>query len=195
MHSYAKTLPVSCNSIYQKQKIATKEHNMSNNFLTIGQLAKRTGVTIRTLRYYDKIGLLQPVIIMKVDIDYIVLKISKVQQIQSLKFIGFSLKDILDFLVAEQIEKRDITHTIMFKKALLAEQEKIQQTIDQLNHMFAILENQQKVYTSIFCFIIHSILWEEENLDELNQIENSIYNFRSNERLDLDKEYFQYLQS
>ncbi len=168
---------------------------MSNNFLTIGQLAKRTGVTIRTLRYYDKIGLLQPVIIMKVDIDYIVLKISKVQQIQSLKFIGFSLKDILDFLVAEQIEKRDITHTIMFKKALLAEQEKIQQTIDQLNHMFAILENQQKVYTSIFCFIIHSILWEEENLDELNQIENSIYNFRSNERLDLDKEYFQYLQS
>ncbi|MCY9124732.1 MerR family transcriptional regulator, partial [Bacillus inaquosorum] len=56
--------------------------------------------------------------------------------------------------------------------------------------MFAILENQQKVYTSIFCFIIHSILWEEENLDELNQIENSIYNFRSNERLDLDKEYF-----
>ncbi|MCY7953016.1 hypothetical protein [Bacillus inaquosorum] len=94
-------------------------------------------------------------------------------------------------MVAEQIEKRDITHTIMFKKKqLLAEQEKIQQTIDQLNHMFAILENQQKVYTSIFCFIIHSILWEEENLDELNQIENSIYNFRSNERLDLDKEYF-----
>ncbi|MCY9124733.1 MerR family transcriptional regulator, partial [Bacillus inaquosorum] len=35
---------------------------------------------------------------------------------QSLKFIGFSLKDISDFLVAEQIEKRDITHTIMFKK-------------------------------------------------------------------------------
>ncbi|MCY7758130.1 MerR family transcriptional regulator [Bacillus inaquosorum] len=165
---------------------------MSNNFLTIGQLAKRTGVTIRTLRYYDKIGLLQPS-----DYNegghrlYSFKDLKRLQQIQSLKFIGFSLKDISDFLVAEQIEKRDITHTIMFKKKqLLAEQEKIQQTIDQLNHMFAILENQQKVYTSIFCFIIHSILWEEENLDELNQIENSIYNFRSNERLDLDKEYF-----
>jgi DNA-binding transcriptional MerR regulator len=144
---------------------------MSNNFLTIGQLAKRTGVTIRTLRYYDKIGLLQPS-----DHNegghrlYSFKDLKRLQQIQSLKFIGFSLKDISDFLVAEQ--------------------EKIQQTIDQLNHMFAILENQQKVYTSIFCFIIHSILWEEENLDELNQIENSIYNFRSNERLDLDKEYF-----
>ncbi|QQF63183.1 MerR family transcriptional regulator [Bacillus mojavensis] len=83
---------------------------MSNNFLTIGQLAKRTGVTIRTLRYYDKIGLLQPS-----DYNegghrlYSFKDLKRLQQIQSLKFIGFSLKDISDFLVAEQIEKRDIT--------------------------------------------------------------------------------------
>ncbi|MGO4272682.1 MerR family DNA-binding transcriptional regulator, partial [Paenibacillus sp. TAF58] len=29
-------------------------------YLTTGQLAKRTGMTIRTLRYYDQIGLLKP---------------------------------------------------------------------------------------------------------------------------------------
>lgn len=89
---------------------------MSNNFLTIGQLAKRTGVTIRTLRYYDKIGLLQPVIIMKVDIDYIVLKISKATN-SVIKIYRFFPKGHFRLLVAEQIEKRDITHTIMFKKA------------------------------------------------------------------------------
>ncbi|WP_245864273.1 MerR family DNA-binding transcriptional regulator [Paenibacillus donghaensis] len=28
------------------------------NYLTTGQLAKRTGITVRTLRYYDKVGLM-----------------------------------------------------------------------------------------------------------------------------------------
>jgi DNA-binding transcriptional MerR regulator len=34
---------------------------MSTTTWTIGQLAKRTGVSVRALRHYDEIGLLSPV--------------------------------------------------------------------------------------------------------------------------------------
>ena len=165
---------------------------MSNNMLTIGQLAKRTGVTIRTLRYYDKVGLLTPSDYKEGGHRlYSSDDLNRLQQIQSLKFIGFSLKDIASLFELQQIEQQHISRSIAFKKReLIAEQERIQQTIAQLDHMDTIIANQQFVDLRVFCFILHSILWEEENLDEYNQIENSIYNFRSAERVILDREYF-----
>lgn len=33
---------------------------MKNNLLTIGEMSKRTGCSIKSLRYYDSIGLLKP---------------------------------------------------------------------------------------------------------------------------------------
>ena len=36
---------------------------MKNNLLTIGEFSKRTGCSIKSLRYYDSIGLLKPVYI------------------------------------------------------------------------------------------------------------------------------------
>ena len=63
---------------------------MLDQMMTIGQLSNHTGESVRTLRYYDKIGLLTPS-------DY---KdgghrlysrddLVRLQQIQALKFIGF----------------------------------------------------------------------------------------------------------
>lgn len=165
---------------------------MSGDMLTIGQLAKRTGVTIRTLRYYDKIGLLLPT-------DYTegghrlysLDGLLRLQKIQSFIFIGFSLKDIADLLESKYIEEQQLSHSIAFKKReLIAEQERIRQTIDQLNHMETIISGYEKIDVKLFCFIIHSILFEEENLNEYNQVKNSIHNFRSEERVILDKEYF-----
>jgi len=165
---------------------------MSDDMLTIGQLAKRMGVTIRTLRYYDKIGLLLPS-------DYTegghrlysLDDLLRLQKIQSLIFIGFSLKDIADLLEYKYIEEKQLSHSIAFKKReLIAEQERIRQTIDQLNHMETIISGYEKIDVKLFCFIIHSILFEEENLNEYSQVKDSIHNFRSEERVILDKEYF-----
>ena len=36
------------------------EPNLSQDYLTVGQAAKKMGVTVRTLQYYDKAGLLPP---------------------------------------------------------------------------------------------------------------------------------------
>lgn len=165
---------------------------MLNPMLTIGQISNRTGETIRTLRYYDKIGLLTPSDYKEGGHRlYSVDDLVRLQQIQALKFIGFSLKDIGDLLQHPLIEHEQIKSSIQFKrKQLLAEQERIQEMIDQLNHMDAIISNEETVDIKSFCFIIHSILWEEEHMDEKNREQHSIFNFREPERLELDREYY-----
>ncbi|MGF9993197.1 MerR family transcriptional regulator [Bacillus mycoides] len=165
---------------------------MSGDMLTIGQLSKRTGVTIRTLRYYDKIGLLIPKDYKEGGHRlYSLDDLLRLQQIQSLKFIGFSLKDITDLLESHCIEEQQLSRSIAFKKReLIAEQERIRQTIDQLDHMKTIISGYKKIDVKLFCFIIHSILFEEENLNEYSQVKGSIHNFRSEERANLDREYF-----
>ncbi len=66
---------------------------------SIGEIAKKTGVSIRTLRYYDEIGLLQPTkdpssghrIYTEEDI-------LQLHKIMSLKFIGLSLEEIRQYI-------------------------------------------------------------------------------------------------
>ncbi|WP_051038815.1 MerR family transcriptional regulator [Chamaesiphon minutus] len=61
----------------------------------IGDLSKRTGLSIRTLHYYDEIGLLSPS--HRTESGYRVYgkqDIIRLQQIVTLKQIGFSLEDV-----------------------------------------------------------------------------------------------------
>lgn len=66
-----------------------------NKFYTSGQFAKKANVSIRTVRYYDKQGLLKPAGISEggyrlyTDSDF-----AKLQKILSLKYLGFSLDEI-----------------------------------------------------------------------------------------------------
>lgn len=67
--------------------------------LKVGELAKRTGLTIRTLHHYDEIGLLKP----SLHSDsghrlYTADDLARLQQIVSLRQLGFSLEQIRDCL-------------------------------------------------------------------------------------------------
>ena len=67
--------------------------------LKVGQLAKLSGVSIRTLHHYDEIGLLSPS--MRSDSGhrfYSVEDVLRFQQIMSLRSLGFSLEQIREFL-------------------------------------------------------------------------------------------------
>lgn len=66
-----------------------------DGYYTSGQFAKKANVTIRTIRYYDKQGLLKPAGVSEggyrlyTDSDF-----AKLQKILSLKYLGFSLDEI-----------------------------------------------------------------------------------------------------
>ncbi len=67
--------------------------------LKVGELAKRTGLTIRTLHHYDEIGLLKPSLHTAAGHRlYTAADIARLQQVLSLRQLGFSLEQVRDCL-------------------------------------------------------------------------------------------------
>lgn len=72
---------------------------MSKSYVTIGQLAKSMNVTVRTLQYYDKEGLLKPSVISEGGRRlYSAKDVVRLHQILSFKYLGFTLEQIKDQL-------------------------------------------------------------------------------------------------
>ena len=79
----------------------TKHRAIPQGYMTVGEIAKKIGVTVRTLQYYDREGLLSPSAESEggrrlyTDKDLVTL-----HQIISLKSLGFSLNDIKQRLMS-----------------------------------------------------------------------------------------------
>ena len=95
------------------------------NFMTVGQLAKKMRTTVRTLQYYDKEGLLSPTAESEGGRRLYTHKdMIKLHQIQSLKSLGFSLDDIKNKLISLDTPKEVVD---ILNEQSLAIQQKIQQ--------------------------------------------------------------------
>src|SRR6516225_2113019 len=67
--------------------------------LKVGELARQTGLTVRTLHHYDAIGLLRPSLHTEAGYRlYTAGDIARLQQVLSLRQLGFSLDEIRDCL-------------------------------------------------------------------------------------------------
>lgn len=79
---------------------------------TVGQITKLTGISARTLQYYDEIGLLKPKELTTAGYRlYDEESLEKLQQILFFKELGFHLKEIKDF-----IYKPDFDRIAVFQK-------------------------------------------------------------------------------
>jgi DNA-binding transcriptional MerR regulator len=67
--------------------------------LRVGELARRTGLTVRTLHHYDAIGLLRPSLHTEAGYRlYTAGDVARLQQVLSLRQLGFSLEQVRDCL-------------------------------------------------------------------------------------------------
>src|SRR5262249_29791813 len=67
--------------------------------LKVGDLARRTGLTVRTLHHYDAIGLLKPSLHSEAGYRlYTTRDVARLQQVLSLRQFGFSLDEVRDCL-------------------------------------------------------------------------------------------------
>src|SRR5437762_13457941 len=74
-------------------------HAMRTEALKVGELARRTGLTIRTLHHYDEIGLLKPSLHTEAGHRlYTASDVARLQQVISLRQLGFSLEEVRDCL-------------------------------------------------------------------------------------------------
>ena len=100
--------------------------------LTIGKLAKQTGVTIETIRYYQRFGLLQvPVKPERGYRHYPAEAIIKIRFIKRAQQAGFSLKEITELLSLDGAHCNDVRK--------LAEQ-KYQKIDSQIKDLMALRE-------------------------------------------------------
>ena len=106
-------------------------------YMTVGEIAKKMGVTVRTLQYYDKEGILTP----SSESEggrrlYTNKDIVKLHQIQSMKYLGFSLEDIKTRLPA--INTPEEVSAVLSKQAAdirekIKALKEVQQSIEKLN--------------------------------------------------------------
>ena len=103
---------------------------------SISQVAKLTGVSIRTLQYYDEIGLLKPSTLTAAGYRmYDDNALQTLQQILFFKELGFPLKEIKDIL-----EKPDFDRIAAFKK----QKELFLLKRDRLDRLIQLLERLEK---------------------------------------------------
>ena len=111
-----------------------KYRAIPQGFMTVGEVAKKMGVTVRTLQYYDKEGLLSPSAESEggrrlyTDKDLITL-----HQIISLKSLGFSLDNIKERLISLETPA-DVAN------ALTEQADDIRQKIEQLQASLSAIE-------------------------------------------------------
>jgi DNA-binding transcriptional MerR regulator len=89
-----------------KRPIEEAPTDQEHPYLQIGEVAERTGVTQRTLRFYEEKGLLQPPsrleggfrLYSEMDVE----RVERIKRLQTL--LGFTLADIKEMVEAEEVK-------------------------------------------------------------------------------------------
>ena len=138
-------------------------------FYKTGEFAKMANVSLRTIRYYDSIGLLRPSKIqdngyrLYTDDDFI-----KLQKILTLKYLGFSLDDI--FSMTANNSYLSLQDSINMQLKIIKQKiTKLQDVENSLNHTKKIINDNQEVeWSSIF----KSIKFNEMEKEIIEQYRN-----------------------
>ena len=173
------------------------ENNLSGKgIFTIGELVQKSGVSIRTLRYYDSIDLLKPS-------DYTEgghrlysnEDLTILQNIKSLQFLGLSLKEIKNMLQKNTVKGEVILKSLIDQKQLFeAKKLEIINTLSDLNHLIETVKDEEVINIDIFCAMLQKLIfaentetWFKEHFSQ--DITDELFNINKSEEIDLDKKW------
>lgn len=113
---------------------------MAKQVWKVGELAKQTGITVRTLRYYDQLGLLKPNEYTETGHRlYSYQDLLRLQQILSLRQLGFPLEDIKQILESGKL---------IPLKLVRMHRERVEAQIQEQHELYQQLANLEHVLTS-----------------------------------------------
>lgn len=158
-------------------------------FFTTGEFAAKAGVTIRTLRYYDKIDLLKPSSYSRSKNRlYSREDFARLQKILTLKFIGLSLDEIAG-IIRYDINDMDFKKSLDIQKQIM--EDKIQhmhaviKAIDETRHM---LENNNVLNWDNFVNIINVINIDKNWTEQYQNASNLRARIRIHELFSTNKQ-------
>ena len=128
---------------------------------SIGQFAKKTGLTVRALRFYSEKGLLEPCFISDAGHRYYNdANIEVIQKIVTLKYLDYSLEEIEELI---HNEEQQLIDSLRFQKLQLEKKRnQIDRVIASLDQAIAIGKRSEEIETSIFLTVIFNLLKEDE---------------------------------
>lgn len=163
---------------------------------TIGEFMQKSGVSIRTLRYYDDIDLLKPS-------DYTEgghrlysnENLFTLQKIKSLQFLGFSLKDIKNMLQKNAVEGSEVLKSLNSQRQIFeAKRLEITNVLSDLDHLVETIEAEETVNLNIFCMMLQKLMFEEDTKKWVEDhfakdITDELLHINKSEEIDLDKRW------
>lgn len=116
--------------------------------MTIGEVSKKFNLSIHTLRYYEKIGLIHPIEKVHGKRVYTDYDLTRIHFILCMKNAGFCLDDIIKFILLndkgdDSVEKR-IEMLLEQKEKLLEEIENKRKTLDFLEYKIDFYNKKKK---------------------------------------------------
>lgn len=131
----------------------------------IGTFAKMTGIPVRTLHYYDEIGLLKPQRQASGHRIYGTDDMMTLQKILSLKALGFSLERIRDLI---QHPKYDLSLAEMLKlqqQALETTRAELDKSLEMIKRMIAIVHREGQLEHQLLFSLIRNMGQESKQRD------------------------------
>lgn len=156
---------------------------------TIGDFAEKAGVTLRTLRYYNKIGLLNPSSYNQLGHRlYSKQDFGKLQKILTLKFIGLSLDDISNIMKYD-LSDNDFKKSLEVQKSIMEEKiHHIQMVIKAIDEAVQMLDNDHLLNWDKFINIINVINIDKKWLEQYNNASNLKARIRIHELFSTNKQ-------
>ncbi len=130
--------------------------------LSIGEVAKQTGVSVRALRYYEDRGLVSPTRSESGQRYYNYRDVMRLGQIQLLKRVGFSLTQIGDMIRDDMVESHYLLE--MKKNLLLKEKARIDHALGLIEDALTTIRPNTSTDLSTLC---HHIKLGEQTMSEL----------------------------
>lgn len=125
-------------------------------YYSSGEFARMAGVTLRTIRYYDKQNILKPSLVTEVGARfYTEADFAKLQQILLLKYLGFSLDDIRE-LTIDDVDYHFMLDSLHIQLKLVRDRIEQMQLVEQaIQNTAETIENEKIIDWSSMLNLIH----------------------------------------
>ena len=158
-----------------------KYRAIPQGYMTVGEVAKKMGVTVRTLQYYDREGLFSPSAVSEGgrrlygDKDII-----KLHQILSLKSLGFSLAEIKEKIIPLDTPE-DVANILTEQaNALQAQIDALKQSLHDIQALKAEVLQMQRVDFKKYADIIVNLQMKNENYWLIKYFDESTLDYLRN---------------
>lgn len=161
-----------------------------NKYWKIGELAQQTGLTVRALHHYDQIDLFSSSDVTESGHRiYTEADVAKLQQILSLKQLGFSLEEIKATIEDPNFNPVEVIKVQLetVKKQIMVQE----QLYTRLEGMYELLADQQEVQSEQFIKLIEVMNMSEKYFtkEQLDKMKNQTNQFSIEEKRQVENEW------